>query len=402
MNWIDGGVTAPAGFRASGVFAGIKKKAELKDCALIVSDTTATVAGLFTRNIMRSPPVVWDEEVCARGTARAVFTNSGNANACTGDRGHADVRATAEWLGAALNEPASEMCICSTGVIGVPLPMDRIQAGVTGCVERLSREGSHDAARAIMTTDTRPKEFALEIALPDGSARLGAIAKGSGMIAPNMATMIALITTDAAVPQCVLRELLTGAVEGSFNRMCVDNDMSTSDTVLCLANGQSGTAAIEDSHGPAAAAFAEGLNAICLEAAKAIVRDGEGATKFIEIRVSGAKSDEDALKAARAIAHSQLCKTAFFGQDPNWGRLACAAGYSGADFQANDLDIYLNDVKLLAGGQPADYQEKDAAAVMEQPEFQVRIVLGAGPGAATFWTSDLSHDYVSINADYRS
>ncbi|MCL4218259.1 MAG: bifunctional ornithine acetyltransferase/N-acetylglutamate synthase, partial [Candidatus Hydrogenedentes bacterium] len=197
-------------------------------------------------------------------------------------------------------------------------------------------------------------------------------------------------------------ELLTGAVEGSFNRMCVDNDMSTSDTVLCLANGQSGTAAIEDSHGPAAAAFAEGLNAICLEAAKAIVRDGEGATKFIEIRVSGAKSDEDALKAARAIAHSQLCKTAFFGQDPNWGRLACAAGYSGADFQANDLDIYLNDVKLLAGGQPADYQEKDAAAVMEQPEFQVRIVLGAGPGAATFWTSDLSHDYVSINADYRS
>jgi glutamate N-acetyltransferase/amino-acid N-acetyltransferase len=401
MRRIEGGVTAPKGFRASGVAAGIKPGSTKKDCALVVSDFPAAVAGTFTQNLFKSPPVAWCVEVCGRGTARAAFDNSGNANACTGERGFADARSTAELVARGLGVTREEVCILSTGVIGLLLPMDRIAQGVQGCLDALSDTGSHDAAVAIMTTDTVPKEMALEIELSGGTVRLGAIAKGAGMIAPNMATMHCMITTDAAVDAESLRQLLRKAVKISFNQICVDNDMSTSDTVLCLANGASGVA-VGALGSDDFAKFGVALMDICTETAKGLVRDGEGATKFIEIVVSGAASDEDAHFISRAIATSQLCKTAFFGEDPNWGRFACAAGYAGIPFDPNRLAMWIDDVQVMAGGMPAAYEEKDAAACMQKREFCIRVEVGDGPGSCVFWTSDLSHKYVEINADYRT
>jgi glutamate N-acetyltransferase/amino-acid N-acetyltransferase len=401
MTTIDGGVTAPRGYRASGVQAGIKPGSEKKDCALIVSDAPATVAGAFTTNVMKAPPVLWNEEICRRGAARAVFINSGNANACTGERGKADAEATAQLVADEVHVSAREVCVCSTGVIGVFLPMDRIAIGVEECAARLRHDGGTDAARAIMTTDTVPKEVAADVHLASGTVRIGAIAKGSGMISPNMATMICVITTDAAVEAEDLDALLLEAVETSFNCICIDNDMSTSDTVLCLANGESGVAPLEAGTEDFEI-FGAALRDVCQKIAKALVKDGEGATKFVEIFVEGAESDDEAKTIARAIAQSDLCKTAFFGQDPNWGRIACAAGYAGVPYDPAEFSLWLDDVQLVKDGMAADYEEADAAAVMKNPEFRIRVRLGNGAGNATFWTCDLSHNYVSINADYRS
>lgn len=401
MTAITGGVTAPRGFRASGVHAEIKLGSTKRDCALIVSDVPAVVAGTFTQNIMKAPPVEWNVGVCKAGCARAVFINSGNANAATGARGVADVEQTAGSVAEALGLEPGEVCIASTGVIGVPLPMDRILRGVADCATGLSATGSADAVEAIMTTDTVPKEMAVEIPLTTGTVRIGAIAKGSGMIAPNMATMICILTTDACIAREPLSELLLQAVGVSFNCMCVDNDMSTSDTVLCFANGQSGAPTLIPGSDDFQA-FASALTEVCRHMAKWLVRDGEGATKFVEIAVSGTATDDEAKTIARTVAVSQLCKTAFFGQDPNWGRFACAAGYAGVPFDPNRLAIRLGDVQVVLGGMAADYKEADAAAVMQRPEFRIQIEVGDGPGSAEFWTSDLSHDYVTINADYRT
>ncbi len=401
MKMLEAGVTAPKGFQASGVAAGIKPSSTKKDCALVVSDRPAAVAGMFTTNVMKAPPVVWNAGVCANGTARAVFINSGNANAATGKRGLRDAQATADALAVALDAPAEQICVCSTGVIGVPLPMERILDGVAGCVAALSPEGHGDAARAIMTTDTVPKERACEVELSTGTIRIGAMAKGSGMICPNMATMIAIITTDASIEAPVLAEVLRGTVENSFNCISVDNDMSTSDTVLCFANGAAELPAItrgtQDFD-----AFQHALDAICLDLAKMLVNDGEGATKLVEIAVSGARNNVEAKTLARAVGLSQLCKTAFFGEDPNWGRIVCAAGYAGVPFEPDRVALWLDEVQLVAEGIPTDYGEADAAAVMQQSEFTIRLEVGDGPGYAVFWTSDLSHDYVKINADYRT
>ncbi len=401
MTAIQGGVTAPKGYRASGVAAGIKPSSTKKDCALIVSDSMASVAGLFTTNVVKAPGVRRNATICEMGQAQAVFVNSGNANTCTGDRGIRDVVSTAELVGASLGIEADAILACSTGVIGVHLPMDRIAKGVDGCVAALSTEGSSDAAMAIMTTDTVSKERAIEIALDEQTVRIGGIAKGSGMIAPNMATMIALLTTDAAIGSDALATMLRRAVEVSFNRICVDNDMSTSDTVLMLANGAAGGSPI-DLGSEDFALFETALTALCQDLARDLVRDGEGATKFVTIEVTGAASDEEAKTVARSIAHSQLCKTAFSGEDPNWGRLACAAGYSGIGFDPEQLSISLDDVAVMRDGQAGPYREEDAAAIMKKPEFTIHIALNGGSGTATFWTTDLSHDYVSINADYRS
>ncbi|GMV95377.1 MAG: arginine biosynthesis bifunctional protein ArgJ [Candidatus Hydrogenedentota bacterium] len=401
MTRVDGGVTAPKGYSASGVIAGIKPSGKKKDCALIVSETTASAAGMFTQNVMKAPPVMWNAAVCAAGKARAIFINSGNANAATGEKGVEDVCTTAELLAKALEASPQEICICSTGVIGVPLPMDRIAKGIEGCAAQLSPTGSPDAATAIMTTDTVPKEVAFEIPLSRGSIRMGAIAKGSGMIAPNMATMICAITTDAAIAPGLLQSALRDAVEASFNCICIDNDMSTSDTVLCLANGMADAAEIA----PASedyTTFATALTDLCKHMARELVMDGEGATKFVEIAVEGTATDDQAKTVARSIAFSQLCKTAFFGQDPNWGRFVCAAGYAGVQFEPADLALWLDDLQLVEGGTPTGYREEDAAAVMKQREFRIRLRLGNGPGKAVFWTSDLSDGYVRINADYRS
>ena len=401
MKSIEGGVVAPVGFRASGVNAGIKPGSTKKDCALIVSrEEDTSVAGTFTTNVMKSPPVFWNIDVCARGKARAVFINSGNANAATGSRGAADVKAMAAFVANGAPYGPEEVCICSTGVIGVPLPMKEIEDGIDDCIDGLG-EGSSDAAEAIMTTDTVKKERALEVEIGGKVVRLGGIAKGSGMISPNMATMIAIVTTDAHVAPEVLQPLVSKVVGESFNQIGIDNDMSTSDTVLVFANGASETEPLtpdEDGY----EIFAGALLAICQDLARDLVKDGEGATKFVEIAVKGTKSDEDARTIARAIGNSQLCKTAFFGEDPNWGRFACAAGYSGVEFDPGEISVALNDVVLCENGLVAEYLEEDAAAVMRQPEFAIHVSVGSGSGCAVFWTSDLSHDYVSINADYRT
>ncbi len=401
MKSISGGVTAPRGFRAAGFAAHIKLKSTKKDCALVVSDSAASVAGMFTTNIFKAPPVMWTEQMCQRGASRGVFINSGNANACTGEEGLADVAETARLAALAIGATAEGIGVLSTGVIGVRLPMARIQAGVEACAAALSVPGGKDAAEAIMTTDTVPKEIAIEISLGNGTVRLGAMAKGSGMICPNMATMICVITTDAAVEPAALSMALRGAVGMSINRICVDNDMSTSDCVLCLANGASGLPALEPGT-EAFAAFQQALNQLCQDMAKALVRDGEGATKLVEIRVSGAASDEDASRIARAVGQSQLCKTAFYGEDPNWGRIACAAGYAGVAFEPSALSIWLDEVQVAQAGRPTAYEEEAAAAVMKQREFAIRLTVGGGSGESVFWTSDLSVDYVHINADYRS
>lgn len=399
MKRIEGGITAPKGFRASGIAADIKPGSFRKDCALIVSDVPGTVAGMFTQNILRAPSVNWNRGICGQGRAQAVFINSGNANAATGAQGDADVAATAEAVAKALEVPPNTVCVCSTGVIGVPLPMERILKGVHAAVAALSASRSHDAAQAIMTTDTVPKEAAFEAPLASGTVRIGAIAKGSGMIAPRMATMICIVTTDAAVETDVLDCLLRAAVSGSFNQICVDNDTSTSDTVLCLANGAAGVAVESDAD---KAAFGRALHEVCLEMAKAIVHDGEGATKFVEVVVAGTPTNTDAEVIARTIATSQLCKTAFFGQDPNWGRIACAAGYAGVAFDPDRVGIWIDDVQVMRNGTAAGYIEADAAACMRKPEFRIRVEVGDGPGNAVFWTSDLSVDYVRINAQYRT
>jgi len=398
---IGGGVTAPQGFRASGVAAGIKPGSTKKDCALVVSDMPATTAGTFTTNLFKAPPVKWTEEVVATGLARAVFLNSGNANACTGQAGYEDAEATAELVANGIESPAEGVCVLSTGVIGVRLPMDRITVGVEECLANLGSQGSHDAALAIMTTDTVPKEKAIEVELDAGVVRIGAIAKGAGMIAPNMATMLCVITTDAAIESEPLAEILREAVGVSFNRICVDNDMSTSDAVVCLANGTSSVPVVPTQAGDYEI-FRSAMIELCQEMAKALVRDGEGATKFVEINVTGAGSNDAAATVARAIAHSQLCKTAFFGQDPNWGRIAAAAGYSGVKFEPGRMSIWLDDVQVMERGMPTGFEEEEAAAVMQQPEFKVRVDCGGGSGEAVFWTSDLSHKYVEINADYRT
>lgn len=402
MKKIEGGITAPKGFRASGVAAQIKNLSSTrKDCAMIVSARPGAVAGVFTTNRVKAAPVLWTKAVCERKTAQAIFANSGNANACTGSRGMEDARKTAERVAEGLNIDPEQVCILSTGVIGVPLPMDRIFNGVDASLAALSPTGSPDAARAIMTTDTVPKEMALEVAVDGGTIRLGVIAKGAGMIAPNVATMLCIITTDATLDPGALHGLLQGCAETTFNRICIDNDMSTNDSVLCLANGAAGLPMIKPGTSNYTK-FARALHKICMNTAQALVRDGEGATKFVEIRVEGAQTETDATKIAKSIASSQLCKTAFFGQDPNWGRIACAAGYASVDLNPDHLCIWLGDVEVVHNGLPTPYEESDAAAHMQAKDILIRVSIGDGPGQSVFWTSDLSHEYVTINADYRT
>ena len=401
MTPIKGGVTEPNGFKASGVYAGLKKNPEKLDCALIMSEHLCSVAGTFTKNVMKAPPILWTMDVCQRGKAWGVFINSGNANAATGKKGIADVATMAGIVASAGTMTPQEICICSTGVIGVLLPMDKIENGIDDCLDRLSGSGGPYAAKAIMTTDTTPKERALSYEIGGKTITLGAMAKGSGMISPNMATMIGVVTTDAPIAPELLYTATKQAVDGSFNLIGVDNDMSTSDCVLVFANGMSGADEIQP-ESIAYDRFVEALSLLCEDLAKDIVKDGEGATKFVEISVTGTQNDEDAKTIARAIGNSMLCKTAFFGQDPNWGRFACAAGYSGVQFSPDNLTVALNDIVLCEKGQVAQYTEEVAAAIMKQPEFTIHISVGQGSGRAIFWTSDLSHDYVSINADYRS
>ncbi len=403
--WIDGGVTAPEGFVAGAVACGIKASGR-PDLAVLASDRDCCAAGVFTRSQVIAAPVIVDRETLAgnRDAIRGVVVNAGNANACTGEPGLTNARAMQQLTAVALGCAATQVLVMSTGVIGVQLPMDRVNKGIHDAAAQLSAENGAAAARAIMTTDTRPKEAAVVVALPHGSIMLGGMAKGSGMIHPDMATLLGVITTDAAIDAGLLQSCLAAAVDGSFNRISVDGDTSTNDTILALANGASGMTI----SGPEATeAFAAGLNALCHALAQMVVADGEGAKRVVEIRVSGARSAADAHQVANTIAISPLVKTAFAGADPNWGRILMAAGRSGVSFDQTAVSLWVEGesgerLQLVGEGTPRPFAESDAAAIFAQTAFVVHLDLGQGSAAETVWTTDLTHDYITINADYRT
>ena len=396
MKNLSGGVTTPQGFLAGGTACGIKKN--LPDLGLLVSETEATVAGVFTSNLVKAAPVQVSSRQIKRGKARAIVVNSGNANACTGERGLQDAWTMVETAARALGLPKEEVLVCSTGVIGEFLPMEAITRGIETLAKEIDRDGGEAFARAIMTTDSFPKTQALEITLSQGTFRMGGAAKGAGMIHPQMATMLAFITTDLEVEPPVLQTILREAVDQSFNRITVDGDTSTNDTVLVLANGASGL----QGEGEVLEAFRQGLERICQDLARMIVRDGEGATKVVKILVRGARSAREAEKATRRLANSLLVKTALYGEDPNWGRLAAAVGSSGAHVDPTRLMISIGDVEIVKGGLGIPQAEEAAHQVMRQREYTITLDLGVGKGEYWVWTCDLSYDYIRINAEYRS
>lgn len=401
MKQIDGGITAVPGVRAAGVHAGIKA-ADVKDVALIVTDAPAAAAGVFTKNSVTAAPIWVCRQHLIYGRAQVVIVNSGNANACTGEVGMANARrmasATAEQLGIDTNL----VLVSSTGVIGQQLPMDRIENGIQLAASALNTEGGSDAAEAIMTTDTHPKSVAIEVEIDGAPVRIGGIAKGSGMIAPNMATMLSYLTTDARINAETLQTALTRVVDDTYNLLTVDTDQSTNDTVLILATGGAGNADIVEAKGENYEIFCAGLQFVCTELVKMLARDGEGATKLVEVVVTGAKNRDDAEKAARAVAESPLVKTAVFANDANWGRIMMAIGKSGAAFDPYRVDVWLAEYQLVKEGMNAGYDEDKATALFAQDPVRITIDLGAGDAEVTMWTCDYSYDYIRINADYRT
>jgi glutamate N-acetyltransferase / amino-acid N-acetyltransferase len=393
-----GGVTAARGFRAAGVSVGIKARG--LDLALVVSDTPATAAAVFTINKAQAAPVIVSREHLARGggTARAVIVNSGCANACTGDAGMAAAREMAAATARLLGCPPEQVLVASTGVIGVGLPIDKITSGLPQAVAALAGDQAPQAARAIMTTDPFPKETAALVRIGGRDAAIGGMAKGSGMIEPMMATMLAFVTTDAAVPQPLLHRALVEAVDGTFNAITVDGECSTNDTVMLLANGCSGAAVGDAEY----AAFVSGLRAVCLELALGIVRGGEGATKLVTVTVTGAASRAEARQAAKAIANSPLVKTALHGGDPNWGRLIAVAGRAGVAFELARARVTMGSIVLFDHGRPHDDRAPEAAEYLKGRDIAVGVDLGAGSASSTVWTCDLSAEYVRINAEYRT
>jgi glutamate N-acetyltransferase / amino-acid N-acetyltransferase len=400
----NGSITDVPGYRACGVSAGIKKKAGALDLAVVLSDAPASCAGVFTTNCFQAAPVLYDREAINADprSMRAVVINSGCANACTGPEGEEDARETARLAGRALGVEANRVLVMSTGVIGQPLPMARIAAGLALAAPALSIAGGHDAARAIMTTDTRPKTTAVRVAAAGTTITVAGMAKGAGMISPNMATMLSLIVTDAAVAPAALQAILTHATDLSFNSITVDGDMSTNDTLLLMANGVAGNAVITGSGNEGYLALRDAVTFVASELAKAIAFDGEGATKRVTISVIGAASRAEARTAAMSVAKSPLVKTAIYGRDANWGRVLCAVGYSGVTVDPGQVDLWLGDLHLVRAGRPHDVDEEKAAAILARTDITFTVDLGSGTESATVWTCDLSHDYVSINASYRT
>jgi glutamate N-acetyltransferase/amino-acid N-acetyltransferase len=402
------------GFDVAGIAAGIKKKAGALDLTLIASQTPCRAAAIFTKNAFCAAPVIYDRQVLAANSTgiHGVIVNSGCANACTGTPGDANARSTAEAVERALGAGDHSIFVMSTGVIGVQLPMEKLLAGIPKAVAALRPDGWADAAQGIMTTDTRPKLFTRTLKLGEHTLCFTGISKGAGMIHPNMATMLSTIVTNAHISQPLLQQALNAAVNQSYNRISVDGDTSTNDTVILLANGVAGNPEISDARSRDYAAFVETLTAISIDLAQAIVRDGEGATKFVTITVNGARNNEEAHAAANTIATSPLVKTAFFGGDANWGRFVAAAGRSGAYIEQEKASVYiaggpnanerLPELQLVAGGTPLVYSEENATTIFRLPEIDVRLELGLGQGSATVWTCDLSYEYVKINGDYRT
>jgi glutamate N-acetyltransferase / amino-acid N-acetyltransferase len=389
------------GFKFSAVEAAIKKPGRL-DLALIYSETPAAVAAVFTTNKVKAAPVLLDEERLRSGSCRAVVVNSGNANACTGSQGMADARATTHLVAEQLGLAEESVLVASTGVIGVPLPMGRLAGAIPTLTGSIGNGTLDDVAAAIMTTDTFPKQETRQGNAGGVPYTLAGVAKGAGMIMPNMATMLAFLVTDAAVEPEFLRRSFRAGVDRSFNAITVDGDTSTNDTALILANGQAGNPPVTEG-GPDAERFASLLDEVLLSLAKQIVKDGEGATKFVEIRIKGAVSDADAKRAAMAVANSSLVKTAFFGQDANWGRIFAAVGYSGAELDQSRAELFFDDVRMVQDGVFAGGDaEARGTEVLRKKEFSVTVDLKLGKGEAVVYTSDLSYDYVKINADYRT
>ena len=394
------GVTFPKGFTAAGIKAGIKKSGNL-DLALIYSDLPAAVAGTFTKNQVAAAPVHVSKRVIQSGKARAIVANAGCANACTGERGLADAEEMGALTGAVLGCAAEEVVVASTGVIGVPLPMEKLRAGIKEAAALLSPEGSEAAGKAILTTDTYAKAGATEIALGGTKVRFGAIAKGSGMIQPDMATMLAFITTDAAIAPALLQEALTEVVGVTFNMISIDGDMSTNDMAIVMANGAAQNPVIEEK-GPDYALFCATLKDLCTGLARRIAADGEGATKFLTIEVTGAHSFADAKQVAMSVAKSPLVKTAFFGEDPNWGRVICAVGYAGVPLTPEKTVVKFGGIPVYVHGIGASYDAAALDAVMEAHDITVTIELGEGDASATVWSCDFSYEYVKINGEYHT
>ncbi len=398
MKVIEGGVTAAKGFQAAGVHCGLK--ARKKDLALVVSDVPAVTAAMFTTNKVAAAPVVFDKEQLQKSPyTSAIVVNSGIANACTGERGMQDCRTMAHNTAEVLSVPVEEVFVASTGVIGRYLMMENIAKGIALAAAELSPDNHLDAEMAIMTTDTRPKEYAIEATGDEGTFRLGGMVKGSGMIKPNMATMLAFLTTDARLTPDALDAALRQAVDQSFNRVSVDNDTSTNDTIALLANGQAGGQEIAP-NSPSYQQFCKALQHVCVELAKMLVKDGEGTTKLIEIQIHGAASEADALQGARAVADSYLVKTAMYGEDPNWGRILCALGYAGIELAPENIQLSINNVPILQTGFHQPSSRLDAKRALAHDEIVMAVDLGLGESACTVWTSDLSNGYVDINAKY--
>ena len=407
MEIITGGVTAAKGFLAAGVEAGIKYQ-NRKDMAMVYSKTPCRAAGVFTTNVVKAAPVLWDKEVVeSEWEAQAIVVNSGIANACTGKLGYEYCRETAGAAADALEISPQSVLICSTGVIGMQLPMEKMTEGVRMLAKAIKpgEEAGTDAAKAIMTTDARNKQVAVKVMIGGKEVTIGGMCKGSGMIHPNMCTMLAFVTTDVNISKKLLQEALSADVQDTFNMVSVDGDTSTNDTLLVLANGQAGNPEITEK-GADYDTFVEALHYVNETLAKKIAGDGEGATALFEVKVIHADNKEDAKTLAKSVITSSLTKAALFGHDANWGRILCALGYSGAKFDPEAIELYLESsagkILIFKDGMAADYSEEEATRILSCSEVTALVDMKMGEAEATAWGCDLTYDYVKINADYRS
>ncbi len=404
MKFIEGGVTAAKGFTASGVHAGIRKSRTKRDLGLIYSEKKAAAAALYTTNLVKGAPLTVTKEHIADGFAQAIIVNSGNANTCNAN-GIEIAEQTALLVAKELKIAKEDVVVASTGVIGQQMTIEPFEEGIPSLVETLSKDGSALAAEAMMTTDTVKKEVAVSFTVGGKEVKLGGIAKGSGMIHPNMATMLVFLTTDCAVAPKMLQKALSTDVQSSFNMVSVDGDTSTNDMVVILANGLAGNAPIEEENEDFAA-FMKALNTVTVTLCKALAADGEGATKFLECKVSGAKTLADAKKAAKAVICSSLVKAAMFGSDANWGRVLCAVGYSGADVDVSKIGVTFvskkGAIEVCKNGAGVDFSEEKAKEILLESEITIDVTFGDGSASATAWGSDLTYDYVKINGDYRT
>ncbi len=404
MKWIDGSVCAPKGYTAAGVHCGIRANQTKKDLALILSEVQANAAAVYTSNLVKGAPLLVTKENLADGKARAIICNSGNANTCNAN-GIEVAQTMATLTGEALGIPASDVVVASTGVIGQPLPVERIASAMPSLAATLCPEGQIDAARAILTTDTAAKEVAVEFTLGGRTCRLGGIAKGSGMIHPNLATMLVFLTTDAAISSEMLHKALSTDVQKSFNMVSVDGDTSTNDMVVILANGMAGNPEITEENDEFAI-FMQALNTVTVCLCRMIAGDGEGATKLLQCIVTGAQDEKTAQIVAKSVICSSLTKAAMFGADANWGRVLCAIGYSGAQVDVGKVDVAFRSaeglVEVCSMGAGVDFSEETAKGILLAPEIDILVELHVGAAGATAWGCDLTYDYVKINGDYRT